>query len=250
MTAHREPPLRTLAFGDHELGIWAAAWIAVPSGPAFLALGSGGHVRTPPARLGGSGESEVWELRAEGVEVTLAPVGPAARPADSGGFDQLCRAGGRMALGRAEHERLDCLGVRTARTNPVDLERAESMRAVSAWFEPGEGLALLALRPRESAGHERDLVTASVLDQEEPSPVAEPRLSTTYGREGLPARVGFEFWMGDDQDDQPYPRRAAGEAAGSHATALLDRFQFDAVPLRIHSRGRDGAGVYLLARHG
>ena len=148
-------------------------------------------------------------------------------------------------LDRSEHE-LDSLGVRGSR-DEGQLYESESLREVCAWFEPDEGVAVLALRPRKAAGHSTDAITAALLDPEGSIAVAEPRLSTTYAAGEFPSRMGLELWIGE-QDSEQYPRRFAGEAAGPRIAAQHDGCAISAALLRCHSRGRDGAGVYLLAR--
>jgi hypothetical protein len=120
---------------------------------------------------------------------------------------------------------------------------------VSAWFEPAEGIALLASRPRAAVGHDGDVLGAALFEAGHSIPVADPRLSTTYAPTGLPARVSAELWLGgDDEEAQEYPRRAAGESVGVVARSADTCLDVSAEPFRWHARGREGAGVYLLVR--
>jgi hypothetical protein len=73
----------------------------------------------------------------------------------------------------------------------------------------------------------------------------DPRLSTTYDGDGDPTRATVELWISDGERE--YPRRAAGEAAGPALTLVSDGVTLAVLPLRYHSRGSDGAGIYLLA---
>jgi hypothetical protein len=168
-----------------------------------------------------------------------------AADGDPVGFEQLCRARGRLALDGDEHA-VDCLARRAVRADGPDTGRVESVRDVCALFEPADGLALVSLRQRSSRGHDGDVLTAAVLDSEAGAPVADPRFSTTYNRDGLPIRSSFELWLG--QTEEEYPRRAAGEAVGPHAAGRDGDFDVNASLFRWHSRGREGAGVYILAR--
>jgi hypothetical protein len=69
-------------------------------------------------------------------------------------------------------------------------------------------------------------------------------------------RATLELWLGDD--DEPaepgqekaaqYPRRAAGEASGRAATHEFGNLALGVQPFRWRAEGRDGAGMYLLAR--
>jgi hypothetical protein len=245
--------LRTLAFGELEpTGAWGAAWADASDGAALAALGSGSEwTALLDARLSGGEAGEEWRLDAGGTELTIAPVGEAvAVPAtDEGieGWEQLCRVSGRFQ-GDGAGSAVECLGLRTGWLGGVDLERFESIRSVSAWFEPGEALALTAFRPRKAKGHDRDLLAAAVIAPDGSAPVEDPRLSTTYAGDGWPARAGLELWLAGEEPEQQYPQRASGEATGARAQALGDALQMRAEPFRWHSRGREGAGMYLLAR--
>jgi hypothetical protein len=194
----------------------------------------------------------------DAIELVLSPSsraadGPRSGPLD--GFDQLCRAGGRVTLAGAEVE-VAAPGWRGARDGRLELDRIESFRQVAAWFGPDEGLALVALRPRGARGQDADLVAASVLESPPARRVEDPRLSTTYSATGLPARAGLELWFEEPQGDDPqadeeherFPRRAAGEAISAGIEWTAPGFALHAAPLRWHSRGQDGAGVYLLGR--
>jgi hypothetical protein len=242
--------LRTFAFGDLDASVWGAGWLGTTE---FVALGVGADAAASSARLEGVAEGDEWRLVGEAVELTLAPAGPpvgaSAPEAGIDGFEQLCTVTGRFAHGGAEQE-IACLGVRGARSGDFELEHFDSARRVAAWFEPGEGMALLALRPRRSRGHDADVITAAVLDPEGGSEVADPRLSTTYSPAGHPCRAGLELWLPEDEESeqQQFPRRASGEAVGAGATSVVNGLGVEAELLRWHSRGRDGVGVYLLAQ--
>ena len=221
--------VRTVAFGDVETGVWGVAW------GGFVALGDA-VLETP--RIEGAGAEEDWRIAAGGAELTVRPVGP---PSSANGFDQLCRVEGQV-----QGEPVDCLGRRGSRPEQLDPGRFDSLREVSAWFEPDEGLAVVALRPRQARNHAADLVTATLLEPAGPVVVEDPRLSTTYAADGRPSRMSLELWLGGEQEQ--YPRRAAGEAFGPDVFGTLPGLELRIQPLRCHSRGRDGTGVYLIAR--
>jgi hypothetical protein len=249
MTARSASSFRTLVFGELDASVWGAAWFHGPGQQGFVGLGLGDRRITPAASLRDGGESGDWRLEGEGVELTTFATGAAlaASGADRpSGFDQLCRVRGSVMLDGAELE-VDCSGRRGAYAEGFDVDRLESVRDISAWFEPADGLALVALRPRRSRGQESDLITAVVFDSDVPHTITDPRLSTTYSAAGQPLRAGVELWLGDDEEEQ-YPRRALGEAVGDGATGHVAGFEVRAQPFRWQSRGRDGAGLYLLAR--
>jgi hypothetical protein len=248
--------LRTLAFGEVELGLWGASWDLGDSGPGFTVLGGHGTavVTDPPARIElGDEELGTWWLSGNDVELESLPEGEAASVSD--GFDQLTRVRGRLRAGGTEHE-LDCLGSRTARDS-FELSRFESIRDVSAWFGPDFGLVLLSARPRGAAGHGDDLVTASLFEDGHWLTIEDPRLSTTYMPDNVPSRASVELWLQADERDrgdgaeeppEPRPRRAAGEAVGPIAARSGQQLDVQAALFRWHSQGRDGDGVYVLAR--
>jgi hypothetical protein len=47
--------------------------------------------------------------------------------------------------------------------------------------------------------------------------------------------------------ENEFPRRAAGEASAPPVAASTDGLDLRVAPLRCHSRGLEGAGVYVLA---
>jgi hypothetical protein len=242
------PSLRTVTFGSLDGGAWGAAWSDTQP---LLVIGATASATPPSAILGaalsGAESTEDWRLTGDGIELVVSghaePIhGVLERGAD--GFDQLCRIQGEASVDGSQIE-VDCLGRRAARS-ALDLARYQSIRDVSAFFEPDEGLALTALRPRKAKSQAKDTIIAAVLDVTGAKTVADPRLSTTYRADGAPWRVGLELWL-DEDDGEQYPRRAAGESLGVGSTAAGGELSLRAELLRCHSHGRDGAGVYLLA---
>jgi hypothetical protein len=241
----------TVAFGDFETGIWGAVWYGPPPLVAVGALDPGSTSSFVPADGIAAddipGDASDWTIAGGGFDLTASPYREPARSPELEGYDQLCRVRGVVVLGGAERE-IDVLGRRSERRG-VDFGRLDSLRDVSAWFPPDDGVALTALRPRRAHGHGRDLVVASVFDASGAVAVADPRLSTTYAADGSPSRVGLELWVNVSEDsDEQYPRRAAGEALGARAGGTSDGVSVTAYAFRCHSRGSDGVGIYLLAR--
>jgi hypothetical protein len=242
------PALHTIAFGDLDTGSWGAAW---GGSEPLLTVGDRSGSRTLSATVDGSRADGEWRLSADGVSLLLAPVGePAPTGGEDDGFDQLCRVTGRFELDGSARE-VDSLGRRGTRPREVDLKRCDSVRDVSAWFGPDdgvadEGIAVVAMRANGAHGHEADVVTAALVEANGPVAVADPRLSTTYDAAGLPISASLELWL--DEEGEQYPRRAAGEAVGTPACLAHDGLDVVARLFRWHSRGREGAGVYLLVR--
>lgn len=244
--------LRAFAFGDIDAGVWGAAWLPEDAELNQVAVGAGSATGVLDARLGGDGDGDAgaWRLRLEdnAGELLLSPHGDRVPAGDAeqgtDGFDQLCRVSGTFTLDGGAHE-VQCLGWRARRQQPSERDRPESLRLVAAWFEPGEGLTLLALRPRKQRGQESDLVTAAVLDAESAGPAEDPRLSTTYSDAGAPIRAGVELWLGEE-DAELHSYRALGEAAGAPAGWTVGDLELQARPFRWHRGGRVGTGIYLL----
>ena len=247
------PALRTLAFGDIEGAVWGAGWFSDAADGALTILGAG---EAPPAGVRSQAPTEqtldgAWQLDGASPLVVAPAAEPVALqlPQDQfEGYDQLCRVTGRLNLDGGEHE-VDCLGVRSWFPGPIDVERYESIRAVSTWFEPDEAIALTAFRARKAKSHDGDLIAAAMIGPENSTAADDSRLSTTYEAEGWPLRAGLELWLPSPEDsEQQYPRRASGEALGARAHAQTATLDLRAEPFRWHSRGRDGAGMYILAR--
>ena len=240
--------LRTLAFGDAAGTIWGAA---VAGGTAAIVFGdqAGAGAALPVTEADWAAQDGRWELRGDGFSLTvLSGAETVSEPDDDdgdtvSGVQELCRVHGTVTVGGAQRA-VDCVGTRSAVAG-VDAGSLGSARAVSGWFGADEAFTLVALRAHESAGQETDLVAATLFDPEGWVPVADPRLSTTYVEGGAPARVTLELWIGDAEHE--YPRRAAGEASGPGGTTQEDGLSLQVVPMVCHSRGREGAGVYLLA---
>ncbi len=246
MSPVTEQQLRTVTFAGSPGGIWGAAcagegsFLAVGEGPAVLVFPGSG------AELTGSSPNEPWRVSAPGAQLTIDGLGDPVASASPEGFDQLCRVQGRIAVGDEERE-LDALGRRSVRA-AVAVTELDSLRDVSAYFEPAEGIALTALRPRRRRGHDHDVVLAAVLEDGGGSEVEDPRLSTTYTATGDPWRVGLELWLAGEDEATQYPVRAAGEAVAAGARETVGDLELYAGPLLWHSRGREGGGVYLLMR--
>ncbi|HWF34314.1 MAG TPA: hypothetical protein VG295_03055 [Solirubrobacteraceae bacterium] len=224
---------RSFAFGepDGELYGTATVW-------------DGGSCSTfpGPVRAEGNGIDGEWRLTGDGVELAFAPVGEAAELdlPDAGITHryQLARVRGAIA-----DRELDCAGQRSTRVGSLDGKRFGALRTVSGWFAGNDGLAVIAARPRRARGHDSELVQAVVIEDGVPVPVADPRLSSTYTADGVPARVGLELWIGEDEADQ-YARRAAGEALAQSAVCTDPPLRSEL--LRWHMQGRQGIGVYEL----
>jgi hypothetical protein len=253
--------IRTLAFAAPDSSFWGATWIPDGDHSAQLACRAGGGGDVLAARMRGETHADQWRIEAEQVSLTFTPAGPTARGGleDDGlnSIDQLCAVSGTLGFEGSERD-ISCTGWRSILETRVELEGIDSFRQAAGWLDADQGLALLALRRRNSRAHDTDLIAAAVLERDMTPRVADPRLSTTYDAAGLPTRVGLELWLEPDEEAEPVDdeaerhlsRRAAGEAIGSGVDWELAGFKLHAALLRWHSRGHDGTGVYLLGRRG
>jgi hypothetical protein len=239
--------LRTVAFGDLDGQVWGAA---VQSGHAGLVFGGAGTAQGAPEPEW-TVQGRAWSLVGDGFELHVEPRGEAPAEDRDGdpsksevtGLQEICRVHGRILLAGVE-QLVDCAGTRTA-LDGLEAEAAGSARVVSGWFGPEEAITLIALRPRGASDHEADLIAATLFDPDGWSSVDDPRLSTTYTQTGDPARTSLELWVADGENE--FPRRAAGEASGPSAAVSAGELMLRVAPLRCHSRGLEGSGVYVLA---
>jgi hypothetical protein len=109
------------------------------------------------------------------------------------------------------------------------------LRVVSAAFADGTVLGLAALRPRGSDRHaDEEVAGVLVGDDGEQEILHEPLLSTEYGPDGAPRRLGIEVI---DPEAGIARRVAADRVAGEPSDSRLVRMRF-----RMH--GVEGEGTY------
>jgi hypothetical protein len=249
MTVAAARSFRTVAFGDVDGRLWGAA---VDAGAAGMVFGSADASASAAGQAGLAWDTDGrgWRLRGDGFELLVSPRGEEPEPPEDGGsssevsgVQELCDVRGTISLGGVEHS-VDCAGTRTE-VDGIEPASLQSARSVSGFFGDDAALTLLALRPRRATHHDSDLIAATLFDPDGWVPVADPRLSTTYSEAGLPMRTSLELWVGDGEDE--FPRRAAGEAASPGAEVTAGQLALRVAPLRCHSRGSEGAGVYVLA---
>jgi len=257
----RAPAIRTplVVFSDQELGLWGVAVGGGDGQPGELWLASTGEGNTPPARAETNLEmdGELWRVTGPGHELTVAPRAAAAQNPDAGDELELCTVTGTVAIGESGPAAIDeaahQVELNGSRCAALPSGKLGSVRLLSAWF-PGEAaVTLLAARPHNASGQDKDRITVAALGESEGVKLFDPRLSTTYDGRGYPRRAGIEMWVGADEEGDLLPRRVAG--------ALLDATPIEAAtatdgplenlrahPLHCVSRGEAGTGVYLLLR--
>jgi hypothetical protein len=120
-----------------------------------------------------------------------------------------------------------------------DWSAIESLRLVSAAFEDGRLLALVAAQPAGAEGHGEARVRAVLVEPEgEVIELADATLSVQYDARGAPSRIGLELYA----DPEAVPLRVAadrrdeaGEGGGGEATAMTFRME-----------GAEGSGLFEL----
>jgi hypothetical protein len=158
---------------------------------------------------------------------------------------ELVRVTGQVTLPGNSAVELSAGGIRYP---GASVERLASARLLVSWFPDEQAVALLALRPDGARGHDRDTLSVACLGERDGVSVFDPRLSSTYTRNGSLRRVGVELWLGETEEGDQHPHRVAGEASGSDGHVAAEEVVGEAYGLRCHSRGEDGAGVYLQIR--
>jgi hypothetical protein len=121
----------------------------------------------------------------------------------------------------------------------LDWDQVEALRVLSAGLDDGRGLALAALRPAGAAGHGEELVAALLVADGVAEEVDEALLSTEYGPDGLPRRVGLELYRAEDA----IPLRMAADVTGSEVEREGGIADVRAT-LELRPEGTRGAGVY------
>ncbi len=249
--------LRLVAFGNVDSTIWGVAWIPESGAAAGIACGTPSASAVVEGTLTNGAPEADWSLDGEDISLVVSPVHAPSRAAEPEGRleseQALCSVKGQLVLAGAVHA-LSCPGWRAAVTSEVEIDQLDSLRAVAGWIGSEDGVALIAVRPRKARGQESDTVLAGVLEPAGSRAVADPRLSTTYAASGVPARAGLELWFEEapgEDDGAPearYPRRAAGEAVGSGIEWQVGELSLRAQPMRWHTQGREGSGIYVLGR--
>ncbi len=129
---------------------------------------------------------------------------------------------------------------------PFEPAEVGSGRLLAVWLSNGETYCLTALRPANAKGQDKDRISVRLPETQAPLMVFDPRLSTEYSAEGVPQRFGIELWLGEDPEGDQRPLRLGGEA--DPETAPLQRGQLSIHPMRAHSAGVTGLGLYMLVR--
>jgi hypothetical protein len=232
VTAEHSSALAVLFRGRDVAGALAQGELAEGEGPLAMA------VEVPFERW-----TVRWDGADTGFDLTLdAACAPAERTVGMDGYEQLVRVTGTVRAG-GEETPIVGSGQRGHAWGVVDWSDLTLVRGVSAWLGDG-GILLESARPRKAAGHDAEDVWATLVQEGEPIPIADPRLSTTYDGDGHQRRAGLELWVTDDED---HPLRAAGSAiCGSSLD--LGALTMDLAFFRWSAEGVQGVGRYDVIR--
>jgi hypothetical protein len=118
-----------------------------------------------------------------------------------------------------------------------------TLRVISASFDDGALLAVAALRPPGAGGHDADAVGAILVSPEgEASELHHVLLSTEYGTDGRPRRVGLELY----EDPADPPTRVVGDRVAETRGGPRG----EQIALRLRMEGTSGTGVHELVAPG
>jgi hypothetical protein len=119
----------------------------------------------------------------------------------------------------------------------LDWDEIEAVRVVSARIDDGRLLAIAAVRPAGAEGHGEEVTAGAIGDGESFEQLHEALLSTEYGPDGRPRRIGLELYPAEDS----IPIRVAGEAQAIE-TADNGAVSRLTAALRLRAGGAAGAG--------
>ena len=120
----------------------------------------------------------------------------------------------------------------------LDWDEVDALRIVSGRLDDGRLTAIAALRPSDARGHGEEAVAGLLGDSTALDPLAEALLSTEYGPDGLPSRVGLELY----RDGGGLPARIAGDVTATAASEQGGVRRLSAA-LVLRSSGSGGTGV-------
>lgn len=192
-----------------------------------------------------------WRLRFDGdvsLDLLFGAVGdplvlgadtPAARAGGMEGFDDLCTVSGSVG-----GERFEGRGQRGRSWGAPDWERMTLARTLTAWFDDGRAVSLVAVRGARATTHADEAVTCLLREGATTVAVADPRLSTTYDGQERQRAAGLELYLAEEDAAAV---RAAGEAAAG-TTLDLGRLRLDCAFFRWRMHGHQGVGRYDVLR--
>lgn len=121
----------------------------------------------------------------------------------------------------------------------LDWDEVEAVRVLSARLDDGRVLAVAGLRPAGAAGHGEEAVAGALGFAGALESLNAVLLSTEYGADGLPQRVGLELHADEDAP----PLRGGGDVTEASAVTEGGVHHVRA-GLRLRLDGTGGAGIY------
>lgn len=268
----------TFSFGDPAVQLYGLARVAIGGGAAsgFAVVYAGSElagasseaqvaldapddweaVRAAGVRCTVATPLESWTLEYAGAEATfelsfealstpavLDPGGAVAQAGGMEGYEQLCGVTGSVRHG-GRSLRVNCLGQRGHGWGTPDWGRIELARTLSAWMGADRAVTLTAVRPAKAKHHDAEALGGFLIERGEPTPIFDPRLSTTYDGELRQRRAGLELWMSEEGG---HARRAAGSAVCG-TTVDLGELRLDSAFFDWRMEGRTGVGRYDVLR--
>ena len=217
-----------LAFGTGAA--WGLTLLADGAGSGQVLLGAGPETRLVEAQLEPSEGG--LRLRGEGLELAVSPAGHATGSGVIGGTERRIeapagssRSGAPAILARCGSRRVGSTIRMASRSWPCARRRHADRRAT--------GSRRCSSRRRK---RRRSTTRAS-----------RPRTTGDGGR----SRVGVELWVdrargGFRVESEPSRTARPARRTGARHQAAQTSLELRAQPFRWHSRGRDGAGMYIL----
>jgi hypothetical protein len=121
----------------------------------------------------------------------------------------------------------------------LDWDEIEAVRVLSAALGDDRAVALAAVRPAGAAGHGEEAIAAVLVSEDAAEQVDEALLSTEYGPDKLPRRVGIELY----REGHPIPLRVAADV--TEAATERDGGVTDVrATLAVRLDGKPSSGVY------
>jgi hypothetical protein len=121
----------------------------------------------------------------------------------------------------------------------IDWDEVEAVRILTAALGDGRALALAAVRPAGASGHGEEAVAALLVSDGASEEVEEALLSTEYGPDELPRRLGLELYRRED----PIPVRVAADVTAS-SSERDGRVVEARATLEVRTDGKRAVGVY------
>jgi hypothetical protein len=127
----------------------------------------------------------------------------------------------------------------------LDWDEVSELRLLSGRLGDRRLLAVAALRPAEAEGHGDEVVAGASGSVDSLERLGETLLSTEYGPEGEPRRIGLELYRADGG----MPLRVAGDATAV-ASSLEGGVARTSAALELRAAGDLGVGVLDILRRG